>query len=109
MALYPASCMQMAEDEEATEEGVEEPLVDAGEDPPPTTLGVVDEILSTPDSCAQRALGKKATRARDKLLQSMDPHGGLRQELELDKSFPDEVHLRRKWRDTPFPMFTSGK
>eukprot|EP00965_Chrysotila_dentata_P136711 4521704-Pleurochrysis_carterae.AAC.1 len=67
--------MQLAEDEEATEEGVEEPFIEAGEDPPPATLGVVDEILSASDSYAQKVLGKKATRARDQLqLQSMDPH-----------------------------------
>eukprot|EP00965_Chrysotila_dentata_P085937 2835640-Pleurochrysis_carterae.AAC.1 len=30
MALYPASCMRLAEREEATEEGILEPLLEAG-------------------------------------------------------------------------------
>eukprot|EP00965_Chrysotila_dentata_P124939 4130120-Pleurochrysis_carterae.AAC.1 len=103
MALYPASCMLPAEGEEVTEEGVEEPLVEAGEDPPPTTLGVVDEILSTSDNFARTVLGKKAARTRDELLQSMDPHRWLREELDLDRNLPDEAQLRRKRRNTPFP------
>eukprot|EP00965_Chrysotila_dentata_P042508 1409830-Pleurochrysis_carterae.AAC.1 len=86
--------MHLAEDEEATEEGVEEPLIEAGEDPPPTTLGVVDEILTASDSFARMVLGKKAARARNQLLQSMDPHRWLREELDLDMSLPDEAQLR---------------
>eukprot|EP00965_Chrysotila_dentata_P086793 2864693-Pleurochrysis_carterae.AAC.1 len=75
MALYPASCMRLAEGEEPTEEGILELLLEAGEDPPPTTLRVADEALTASDVYAQAVLGKKAARARDQLLESMDPHG----------------------------------
>eukprot|EP00965_Chrysotila_dentata_P175886 5806147-Pleurochrysis_carterae.AAC.1 len=93
MALYPASCMRLAEGEEPTEEGILEPLLEAGEDPPPTTLGVVGEALTASDVYAQAVLGKKAARARDQLLESMDPHGWLKKELDLDTSMPDKAQL----------------
>eukprot|EP00965_Chrysotila_dentata_P169223 5588816-Pleurochrysis_carterae.AAC.1 len=110
MALYPASCMRLAEDEEATKEGVLEPLLEAGEDPPPTTLVVVEEILTASDVYAQSVLGKKAARARDQLLmESMDPHQWLKEELDLDMSLPDKAQLHREWRGIAFPLFTSGK
>eukprot|EP00965_Chrysotila_dentata_P001982 64667-Pleurochrysis_carterae.AAC.1 len=62
MALYSASCMRLAEVEEPTEEGVLEPLLDAGEDPPPTTLGYVDEALTASDVYAQAVLGIRRLR-----------------------------------------------
>eukprot|EP00965_Chrysotila_dentata_P005343 175822-Pleurochrysis_carterae.AAC.1 len=39
----------------------------------------------------------------------MDPHKWLQEELDLDTSLPDKTQLRREWRSTAFPLFTSGK
>eukprot|EP00965_Chrysotila_dentata_P158568 5237697-Pleurochrysis_carterae.AAC.1 len=56
MALHPASCMNLAEGEEATEKGVLEPLIQPGEDPPLPVLEVVFDALMMGDTYAQQNL-----------------------------------------------------
>eukprot|EP00965_Chrysotila_dentata_P141253 4668623-Pleurochrysis_carterae.AAC.1 len=64
MALHPASCMSLADGEEATEDGVLEPTLRPGEDPPLPVLGVVFDALTMEDAYAQQVLGTKAAQAR---------------------------------------------
>eukprot|EP00965_Chrysotila_dentata_P007678 250376-Pleurochrysis_carterae.AAC.1 len=39
----------------------------------------------------------------------MDPHGWLKEELDLDTSMPDKAQLHRECRGDAFPLFTSGE
>eukprot|EP00965_Chrysotila_dentata_P178405 5892205-Pleurochrysis_carterae.AAC.1 len=64
MALHPASCMDLAKGEEATEEGVLEPTLRPGEDPPLPVLEVVYDALVKEDAYAQQVFGAKAAQAR---------------------------------------------
>eukprot|EP00965_Chrysotila_dentata_P043530 1446891-Pleurochrysis_carterae.AAC.1 len=84
MALHPASCMDLADGEEATEEGVLEPALGPGEDPPLPVLEVVFDALMKEDTCAQQVFGAKAAQARAQLLESVDSCKLLRDELNLD-------------------------
>eukprot|EP00965_Chrysotila_dentata_P126025 4165070-Pleurochrysis_carterae.AAC.1 len=72
MALHPASCMDLADGEEATEEGVLEPTLGPGEDPPLPVLEVVFDALMKEDVYAQQVFGTKAAQARTQLLESVD-------------------------------------
>eukprot|EP00965_Chrysotila_dentata_P149819 4947271-Pleurochrysis_carterae.AAC.1 len=60
MALHPASCMHLAEGKKATEEGVLEPSLQLGMDPPLPVLEVVFEALMMKDLYAQQVFGTKA-------------------------------------------------
>eukprot|EP00965_Chrysotila_dentata_P151336 5002205-Pleurochrysis_carterae.AAC.1 len=76
--------MNLAEGEEATEEGVLEPSLRPGEDPPLPVLEVVFDALMMEDAYAQQAFGTKAAQVRTQLLESVDPCKFLRDELNLD-------------------------
>eukprot|EP00965_Chrysotila_dentata_P166427 5494710-Pleurochrysis_carterae.AAC.1 len=64
MAVYRASCMCLGEEEEARAEGMKERPLSMGEESMPTTIGVIDEVLSMTDNSAQDVLGAGAAEAR---------------------------------------------
>eukprot|EP00965_Chrysotila_dentata_P138743 4589348-Pleurochrysis_carterae.AAC.1 len=62
--------MDLADGEKATDEGVLEPTLGSGEDPPPPVLEVVFDALMKEDVYAQQIFGAKAAQARAQLLES---------------------------------------
>eukprot|EP00965_Chrysotila_dentata_P258394 6213203-Pleurochrysis_carterae.AAC.1 len=94
--------------EEATEEGVLEPSLQPGEDPPLPVLEVVFDALMMKDTYAQQAFGAKAAQVRAQLLESVDPCNFFRDELNLDTCLADRVQLCREFRCILFPLFASG-
>eukprot|EP00965_Chrysotila_dentata_P171276 5652284-Pleurochrysis_carterae.AAC.1 len=73
--------MNLADGEEPTEEGILEPLLDAGEDPPPTTLGVVDKILSARTASRKRCWGRRRRRLAISCWSRWIPTDGCRRNL----------------------------
>eukprot|EP00965_Chrysotila_dentata_P182385 6022495-Pleurochrysis_carterae.AAC.1 len=109
MALHPASCMDLADSEEATDEGVLEPTLRPEEDPPLPVLEVVVDALMKEDVYAQQVLDTKAAQTRTQLLESVDSCKLLREELNLDTCMADRAQVYQEYRFIPFPLFASGK
>eukprot|EP00965_Chrysotila_dentata_P171666 5665479-Pleurochrysis_carterae.AAC.1 len=89
--------MDLADGEEATEEGVLEPTFRPGEDPPPPVLEVVYDVLMKEDVYAQQAFGTEAAQARTQLLESIDACKLLREELNLDTCLADRAQVYREF------------
>eukprot|EP00965_Chrysotila_dentata_P008146 265941-Pleurochrysis_carterae.AAC.1 len=100
--------MDLADGEEATEEGVLEPTLRPEEDPPLLVLEVVFDASMKEDAYAQQVFGAKTAQTRTRLLESVDSCKLLRDELNLDTCMADRAQIYREFRFIPFPRFASG-